>query len=253
MVNGSLDNDQVNKCPLCDNKGDYDTVLYTEGYRRGYAENLCLEHCSSRNKEDKHSIVKREHPHGHWRVACMVQHTRMPAYCVPYLRERTKIKIVHTTGRRGGHVPQISPSCSGNPPVWWFHSCWSPGPSLPSPFLPECCGPADNMMLWVGSAWVKEASHLTRLNKCKKKTVRCHLLNSKVRQQWFRQESKSHFWTQAVSFSRTKDTKSVINKLMEDVWAIPTLSTWKIKSSSQTFSKHLSKVSTNTYNVKNGM
>lgn len=92
---------KVNKCPLCDNKGDYDTVLYTEGYRRGYAENLCLEHCSSRNKEDKHSIVIREHPHGHWRVACMVQHTRMPAYCVPYLRERTKIKIVHTTGRRG--------------------------------------------------------------------------------------------------------------------------------------------------------
>lgn len=102
MVNGSLDNDQVNKCPLYDNKGDYDTVLYTEGYRRGYAENLCLEHCSSRIKEDKHSIVKREHPHGHWRVACMVQHTRMPAYCVPYLREWTKIKIAHTTGRRGG-------------------------------------------------------------------------------------------------------------------------------------------------------
>lgn len=47
MVNGSLDNDVINKYPLYDNKGDYDTVLYTEAYRRGYAENLCLEHCSS--------------------------------------------------------------------------------------------------------------------------------------------------------------------------------------------------------------
>lgn len=28
MVNGSLDNDIINKCPLCDNKGDYDTTLY---------------------------------------------------------------------------------------------------------------------------------------------------------------------------------------------------------------------------------
>lgn len=47
MVNGSLDNGVINKYLLYDNKGDYDTVLYTEAYRRGYAENLCLEHCSS--------------------------------------------------------------------------------------------------------------------------------------------------------------------------------------------------------------
>lgn len=36
--------------PLKDNSEDYDTVLYTEGYRRGYAENLCWEHCSSKKR-----------------------------------------------------------------------------------------------------------------------------------------------------------------------------------------------------------
>lgn len=34
-----------------------------------------------KEKEHKHSRVGREHPQGHWRVACRVQHTHMPAYC----------------------------------------------------------------------------------------------------------------------------------------------------------------------------
>lgn len=88
-----------------------------------------------------------EHPQGHRRVACRVQHTHMPAYYAWYLRVYGgRIKsYIQWTGR--SDLPQTSPSCSGHPPVWWFHSCWSPRPSRPSPFLPECCGPEKNKMM----------------------------------------------------------------------------------------------------------
>lgn len=58
-------------------KNDYDSVFYTEGYRREY-----VKYCSALRavqqqeerpkKEHKHSRVGREHPQGHRRVACRV-------------------------------------------------------------------------------------------------------------------------------------------------------------------------------------
>lgn len=64
------------------------------------------EQCSSerrgRKEEHKHSRVGREHPQGHLRVACRVQHTHMPAYCIRCLREyggRVRSYIQYRTRR----------------------------------------------------------------------------------------------------------------------------------------------------------
>lgn len=53
-------------------------------------------------KEHKHSRPGREHPPCHWREACRVQHTRMPAYCTRYLSHtytgeagQTYLRLLH--------------------------------------------------------------------------------------------------------------------------------------------------------------
>lgn len=154
-----------------------------------------------------------------------------------------------------GHLPQISPSCSEHPPAWWSHSCWSPGPSHPSPSLPECCGPAGNKTQWVSLSSIWRG--------CIWNTVGSTHGFAFVDKKWKHKMS-------GVSYCRTKwnnngldrnlkilsdlmqcsflETKTLCFKYsaLKDSWAFPTLSTWKIKSSSQTFSKHLSSVSTNT-------
>ena len=129
--------------PLCDKRDD--TVLYTEGYRRGYAENLQQQekrpHIKSTNTEEQvgsiHKVTGEEH------AGCSI-HTCL--HTVYDTSGSAEVATLQMGGR--SHLPQTSPSCSGHQPARWFHSCWSPGPSHPSPSLQECCGPEENKMLF---------------------------------------------------------------------------------------------------------
>ena len=79
--------------PSSDKSDDCDTSLFLFYYWREHVEPWSALRAVQRQerrperKEHKHSRVGREHPQVHWRVACRVQHTHMPAYWIQYLRE----------------------------------------------------------------------------------------------------------------------------------------------------------------------
>lgn len=91
--------------------------LWPCAYKRrvywGCVENLRREQRGSerkgQRKEHKQSrVIGREHPQGHRRGACRVQHTHMPAYCIRHLEVWRWNRVTHTADERVGPTSDFS-------------------------------------------------------------------------------------------------------------------------------------------------